>query len=102
MYKSPWDSNYTHLRTLTIPLVYSVITQFIWLLPENFSTDKDFGFELFNSLDRSREKLPRALCLMEDLFTLAPRLLIVVIDGHYKGQYTYIGWYCLRDLRVGR
>ena len=64
-----------------ISLVYSVIIQLIWLLPENFSTDKDFGSDLFNSLDRSREKLPRALCLMEDLFTLAPRLLIVVIDG---------------------
>ena len=64
-----------------ISLVYSVIIQLIWLLPENFSTDKDFGSELFNSLNRSRETLSRALCLMEDLFTLAPRLLIVVVDG---------------------
>ena len=64
-----------------ISLVYSVVIQLIWLLPEDFSTDKDFGSERFDSLDRSRESLPRALCLMEDLFTLAPRLLIVVIDG---------------------
>lgn len=64
-----------------ISMVYSVIIQLVWLLPENFSTDKNFGFELFSSLDRSRETLSRALCLMEDLFTLAPRLLIVIIDG---------------------
>lgn len=32
-------------------------------------------------LDRSLETLPHALVLMDDLLTLSPRLLVVVLDG---------------------
>lgn len=64
-----------------ISMVFSVITQLIWLLPENFSTNKDSSLKLVNLLDRIPEKVPLALGVMEDLLALAPPLLVVIIDG---------------------
>ena len=64
-----------------ISLVYSVVIQLIWLLPEDFSTDIDLSPRRFSFLDRSTERLPHVLLLMEDLLTLASRLLVVIIDG---------------------
>ena len=64
-----------------ISMVYSVVIQLIWLSPEDFSTKIDLSPRRFESLDRSVDRLPDVLILMNNLLTLAPRLLIVVIDG---------------------
>ena len=64
-----------------ISMVYSVVIQLIWLLPEDFSTKIDLSPCRSESLDRSVYRLPDVLFLMKDLLTLAPRLLIVVIDS---------------------
>lgn len=64
-----------------VSMVYSVIIQLIWLLPEKFSTGIDLSPDRFRLLDRSIEMLPRALLLMEDLLTIVPRLLVVILDG---------------------
>ena len=64
-----------------ISMVYSVVIQLIWLLPEAFSTNKDLSLRRFSLFDRSVERLSHVIVFMEDLLTLAPRLLIVVIDG---------------------
>ncbi len=64
-----------------ISMIYSVIIQLIWLLPDNFATDIDLSSDRFIMLDRSIGTLPDALLLMEDLLTLVPRLLVVVLDG---------------------
>ena len=64
-----------------ISMIYSMLIQLIWLLPEKFSTDVDLSSDRFNQLDRSIGTLPHALLLMEDLLTLVPQLLVVVLDG---------------------
>ena len=64
-----------------ISMVYSVVTQLIWLLPEDFSTDKDLSPHRFSLFDRSVERLPHAILFIEDLLALSPQLLIVIIDG---------------------
>lgn len=61
-------------------MVYSVIIQLASLLPKTFSTDIDLSLGRFNSLDRTKESLPHALLLLEDLLSLAPRQFAVVID----------------------
>ncbi len=62
-------------------MIYSVVIQLIWLLPEKFCTDVDLSSDRFNQLDRSIRTLPHALLLMEDLLTLVPQLLVVILDG---------------------
>ena len=64
-----------------ISMVYSVVIQLIWLLPEEFSTNIDLSHGRLSFFDRSVERLCHVIFFMEDLLTLAPRLLIVVIDG---------------------
>ncbi|KAM0796355.1 hypothetical protein BDR22DRAFT_966281 [Usnea florida] len=64
-----------------ISMVYSVVIQLIWLLPEDFSIDKDLSPRGFRPLDRSVETLRYVLFFMDDLLTLAPRFLIVIVDG---------------------
>ena len=62
-------------------MVYSLILQLVWLVPEQFSTEKDFTSGRFAKLDKSMSSLPDALLLLEDLLTIAPRLLTCVLDG---------------------
>ena len=64
-----------------IAMVYSVVTQLIWVLPKDFCTDKDLSPRRFSLFDKSVERLPHIIVFMEDLLTLAPRLLVVIIDG---------------------
>ena len=64
-----------------ITMVYSLILQLVWLVPEQFSTEKDFTSSRFAKLDNSLSSLPDALLLLEDLLTIAPRLLTFVVDG---------------------
>ena len=64
-----------------ISMVYSIVIQLIRILPEEFSTDIDLSPRRFGRLDRSVESLRRVLFFMDDLLKLAPRLLVVVIDG---------------------
>lgn len=64
-----------------ITMVYSLILQLVWLVPEQFSTEKDFTSGRFARLDKSMSSLPDALLLLEDLLTIAPRLLTCVLDG---------------------
>lgn len=61
-------------------MVYSVIIQLASLVPKTFSTNIDLSLGRFSSLDRTRESLPHALLLLEDILTLAPRQLAVIID----------------------
>lgn len=46
-----------------------------------FALEKDLSPDRFNVLDRSHETLPHALVLMDDLLSIAPKLLVVVLDG---------------------
>lgn len=64
-----------------ISLVYSLILQLVWLLPDTFSSDKSFGGSRFAVLDGSINSLKDALLLMEDLLAQAPRILVCVLDG---------------------
>lgn len=70
-------------------MVYSLIHQLIWILPDDYSKKKDLSPGRFEALDRSRETLPRALAILEDLLAIVPGCgimapgprLVVVIDG---------------------
>ncbi|KAH8659276.1 hypothetical protein BGZ60DRAFT_121443 [Tricladium varicosporioides] len=64
-----------------IMMVYSLIRQMVWLLPENIDTESNLSFERFYLLDGSIKSLPEALNLFEDLLELMPSLLLVIIDG---------------------
>ena len=64
-----------------ISMVYSMLTQLIWLVPEDFSTSIDLSPDRFSLFDRSVESLLHAMLFIQDLLTLAPRILVVVIDG---------------------
>lgn len=62
-------------------MLYSVIRQLIWLLPETVDTTLDLSFERFYSLDGSTGSLPSVFNLMEELLYLMPKLLVCVIDA---------------------
>lgn len=64
-----------------ISMVYSIVIQLTELVPQKFSTGIDLSPDRFKSLDRSPGTLADALVLMEELLTLAPRRLIVILDG---------------------
>ena len=64
-----------------IKMVYSLILQLVWLLPDEFVSDKIFNSARFNALDGRLESLEGALILMEDLLSMAPPLLVCVLDG---------------------
>lgn len=66
---------------ILIRMTYSLLVQLVSLLPETFSSDKDFHSERFTILDRSVYTLPDALELLEDLLNVGPRVFVCVIDG---------------------
>lgn len=79
-----------------VSMVYSVIAQLIQRVPERFSTHKDLSQNRFDLLDRSIGSLALALGLMEDLLTLIPEPLNVVLDGLQLCEW---GW---RDKRYNK
>lgn len=64
-----------------ISMVYSLIFQLVWQLPNSFTTHRIFDSSRFVVLDRSIRTLDQALILMEDLLAEVPRLLVCVLDG---------------------
>ena len=64
-----------------ISMIYSLILQLVWLLPEKFSSDRRFHGSRFAVLDGSINSLESALILFEDLLAQAPRILVCVVDG---------------------
>ena len=64
-----------------VSMVYSLILQLVWLLPDRFSSDKNFDGSRFTVLDGSIKSLESALILLEDLLAQAPRILVCVLDG---------------------
>jgi len=64
-----------------IMMVYSLIRQMVWLLPDNIDTESDLSFERFYSLDGTIKSLPEAFNLFEDLLDLMPSLFLIIIDG---------------------
>jgi hypothetical protein len=64
-----------------VMMVYSLIRQMIWLLPDNVDTKADFSFERFYLLNGSIDSLPEAYNIFEDLLALMPSLFLCIIDG---------------------
>lgn len=64
-----------------IIMVYSLMVQLVHLVPNTFTTEKDFSADRFARLNGSVASLPDAMFLMEDLLTITPKQLICVIDG---------------------
>ena len=64
-----------------VSMVYSLILQLVWLLPDRFYSDKKFDGSRFAVLDGSMNSLESALILLEDLLGQAPRILVCVLDG---------------------
>jgi len=62
-------------------MAYSLVRQLIWLLPDKFRSNKDFGSSRFGLLNGHVDSLAKALVLIEDLLSMMPELLICVIDG---------------------
>jgi len=60
---------------------YSIVRQLIWLLPDRFKSDIDFGTDRFRELTGDIKSIPDALFLIEDLLTMMPQLVVFVIDG---------------------
>jgi hypothetical protein len=60
---------------------YSIVRQLIWLLPDRFKSDIDFGTDRFRELTGNIKSIPDALFLIEDLLTVMPQLVVFVIDG---------------------
>lgn len=64
-----------------ISMIYSLVLQLVWLLPDEFSSDRRFDGSRFAVLDGSMNSLETALILFEDLLAQAPRILVCVLDG---------------------
>ncbi|KAI9369380.1 hypothetical protein BJX61DRAFT_519873 [Aspergillus egyptiacus] len=63
-------------------LVYSLIRQLVWLLPEKFQAQaQQFSQERFLRLDGSTATLLDALNLLEELLALLPEPLVCIVDG---------------------
>lgn len=78
-------------ETGVVSLVYSLIRQLIGLLEPDINVDIDFSADRFLSLETPLDSWKEALSLLNDLFTLAPGVLLCVIDGiddldHGRGQ----------------
>jgi hypothetical protein len=64
-----------------VALLYSLIRQLVWLLPDTIATSYDLGVDRFTTLDGSTPSLLDTLNLFEELLALAPATLMVIIDG---------------------
>ncbi|PSK36678.1 hypothetical protein B9Z65_1861 [Elsinoe australis] len=62
-------------------MVYGFIRQLIEWFPPQIGTNIDLTKERFAELDGTIESLPRSLQVLQDCFSLAPKLLYCVIDG---------------------
>ncbi|KAL3481763.1 hypothetical protein BJX99DRAFT_253288 [Aspergillus californicus] len=63
-------------------MVYSLIRQLVWLLPERFAAQgQQFSQERFVCLDGSTSSVLDALNLVEELLVLMPEPLVCVVDG---------------------
>ncbi|KAI1413998.1 hypothetical protein F5Y13DRAFT_188520 [Hypoxylon sp. FL1857] len=64
-----------------IALLYSLILQFVNLLPNNFPARSNLSQEMFRRLDGSLESAEPALQILEALLDHAPQALVCAIDG---------------------
>ncbi|KAI2622557.1 hypothetical protein GGR54DRAFT_599023 [Hypoxylon sp. NC1633] len=76
-----------------IALLYSLIVQFINMLPDNFQYTPALGEQNFRHLDGSLASIDTALDILDSLMTLAPAALVCVIDGlgRLESSDTYVG-----------
>jgi len=70
----------TEMDRLTM-MLYSMIRQLVWLLPEEIESKSEFTFDRFDHLDGSTASLLDALNLFQELLALMPQLLVCVLDG---------------------
>lgn len=64
-----------------IALLYSLIMQFINLLPESFQSTPILSRETFRCLNGSLSSVDTALEILDNLMALAPPALVCVIEG---------------------
>ena len=64
-----------------IDFLYSLLRQIIYVLPPEFETSANISKSRFDKLNGEMESFDIALDLLERLITLAPKTLLVVIDG---------------------
>lgn len=72
-----WDQKQ---QGMMVSLVYSLMRQLVLLVPPHFRSGHDFS-TLLEKMDGSPETVTSALGMMPKLLSLAPRLLICVLDG---------------------
>jgi hypothetical protein len=75
------DSRNTYYEWTFIDCIYSLIRQIINVLAPHVDRVQGLKKEHFARLDGSFESLEAALDLLEALFSVAPRTLLVIIDG---------------------
>ncbi|KAI0178876.1 hypothetical protein GGR52DRAFT_278194 [Hypoxylon sp. FL1284] len=80
-YRSRAQSSLSPQQAGLIALFYSLIVQFVNLLPEDFPEASHLAGEKFEKLDGSFASTDTALEVLDDLLTLAPAALVCVIDG---------------------
>ncbi|SLM41529.1 hypothetical protein LPUS_12595 [Lasallia pustulata] len=64
-----------------VRMLYSLISQIISALPDEFQASLDFSKERFMTLDKSRASVRPAIALLKDLLTVCPPYVTFVIDG---------------------
>lgn len=64
-----------------VSMVYSLIRQMVWLLPDHVVTKANFSYERFDELDGTVQTLPQAYDIFEELLALMPSLFLCIIDG---------------------
>lgn len=77
----PAISYFCDTDTDMVKMVYSLILQLIELIPDDFHSDLDFTSARFDILDGTNESIFEAINLLEDLFSVGPYLVFVIVDG---------------------
>jgi hypothetical protein len=90
-----WPSNE---RSSIFNMLYSLIRQFISLLPDRFASPADFSPEKFGKLNSQTESWEAGLEVLSGLLDLAPPLLLIIIDGIDHLDYLSIGSHYLDTL----
>ena len=67
--------------TSPVELLYSLVGQLLQIIQENFESEKDFSASRFDLLDRPNESIDSNISLIENLLSVCPHMLLLVIDG---------------------
>lgn len=62
-------------------MLYSLTLQVVDLLPNTFTSKLDFSAARFKHLDGTRDSLPAAISVFQDLIGVGPPILFCIIDG---------------------